>query len=181
MYDQEELKKIPGIKIRRQYVRGLLYFGIMICGAGLLNICLYGSRTIEHLKYVLLLPLVILPILPPVLLNRFLLGEIVCVINEDGIYYYHGFIEWKAIERVEFDIESRGRAPTVTSIYVMGKKRESKIVYNVPYFALRKIKKFKPDVELGFTDRGKRNLILYIVLAISLGVVLPLILFFLTL
>ena len=73
-----------------------------------------------------------------------MLGRIVCVINEEGIYYYHGFIEWKAIERVEYDIESKGRyAPTVTSIYIMGKKREPKIVYNVPYFALRKIKKFK--------------------------------------
>ena len=40
----------------------------------------------------------------------------------------------------------------------------------------RKMKKFKPSVELGFTDRGKRNLILHIGLAISLGVVLPLIL-----
>lgn len=179
MYDQEELKKIPGIKIRRQYLRGLLYLGIIIFGMGLTFICLLGSHTIEDFKYIFLLMVIILPILLSALLNRFLLGKIVFVINEDGVYYYHGFIEWKAIERVEFDIESKGRAPTVTSIYIMGKKGKPQIVYNVPYFALRKMKKFKPSIELAFTDRGKRFLILRIIFALSIGLIFPLFLLFL--
>ena len=127
MYDQEELKKIPGIKIRRQYFEELLYLQIIGYGMLFTISCLIGPHT-EFLGFTVLLILTILPSLLLVFLNRFLFGRIVCVINEEGVYYYHRFIEWKAIERVEFDIESRGRAPTVTSIYIMGKKREPKIM-----------------------------------------------------
>lgn len=181
MYDQEELKKIPGVKIRRQYCRSILYWGMIVLGMGLTFICLFGPYSIENLKYILLCVFIFLIAMIPVFLNRFFLGEIICVINEEGLYYYHGFIEWKAIESVEFDIEMKGRAPTTTSIYVMGKKGKPQIVYNAPYFALRKMKKFKSSIEVAFTERGKGNLVISIVVAGILALILPLSLFLLSL
>ena len=179
MYDQEELKKIPGIKIRRQYCVGMLTIWITFV-MFLTILYLLESHPIEDLKFYLL-PLTVLSLpMSLVFLNRFFIGEIACVINEDGVYYKQGLIEWGTIERVKFDIEGKGRyLPAVTSIDVIGGKGWPRMVEHVPYFAVKKMKKFKPEIEVTFTDRAKRFRFWNIVCIVIFGLIAPFVGFFL--
>lgn len=175
---RKELKKIPGIKIRRQNF-DYLYWGSVIFGASLTSVCLFGSSLLENIKYIFLCGVVFLIVALPVFLNRFFFGQVVCVINEQGIYYYHGFIEWKAIEVVEFDIETKARALTATNIHIISKSKKSRVLYNTPYSAIRVMKRYKKSIRRVFTERAKEILIFSSVFAGILVLLLPLFLFLL--
>lgn len=177
MYDQEELKKIPGIKIRRQYCVGMVTMWITFV-MFLTIFYLLESPPIENLKfYLFLIALLSIP-MPLVFLNRFFIGEIACVINEDGVYYKQGLIEWGTIEKIEFDMTSEMRH-TVSSIDIIGGKGWPRMVKHVPYFAIKKMKKFKPEIEVTFTKGAKGCWVSFIACIVIFGLIAPFVGFFL--
>lgn len=88
-------KQIKGMKIREQYLDGLLWglpFGIVL----ILLLSLFDIESfIERVKDVFILVLCFLPVLIFVILNKICIGKIICTLTDDKIYYFNAFTKIK--------------------------------------------------------------------------------------
>ena len=108
-------KDIDGKKIREQYFDGLI-IGLCIFAICYIIFCLFD---IENFKNNFLNMVIVITCFSPFILlaifNRFVFGKILCVLNEEKIYYFSaetrinsrhnktsGYIEYDEIETVEY-------------------------------------------------------------------------------
>ena len=178
------LREIPGERLRRQYFNIPIYV-ILSISFGILAVYIafgikeqtFGTAqwaaellTCAVISGVILLPFVILAVL-----NRFCLGEVVCVLNEKGLYYMDGdsrrCIDWRDIKKVlyEPDLPDKHwwRHRCFNTAYVTAKPFKKEIEHEVthaPFALLRKMKRYAPNASYGFTKFG-----LFLVLGIALG------------
>ena len=168
------LREIPGEKIRRQYFNIPIIFVLIFYLSLVLSIltiavgegtfsadeCLMLTKKLTAIAGLILLPMTVLSAL-----NRFCFGEIICVLNEKGMYYEEEavrFIPWRELRRVSYQPDIPWRSGYKSHCYCTRaeitvqsfKKKKQFALYHVPYMLLGKIKKYAPDVHCGLTKSG---------------------------
>lgn len=112
MNDRKTLKNIPGKRVRRQYFNIPIYMILSMDAAFLSEwtaIAILDAETgfatwweftglLLAVSLVLLLPLAILSVL-----NRFCFGNVICVLDDKGLHYEAGFIEWRQIKKAVYE------------------------------------------------------------------------------
>ena len=168
------LRDIPGEKIRRQYFNIPIFFVLVVYMSLTLALLITSvaaekpsledwwafAEVLTAIAGLLLLPMAALSVL-----NRFCFGEIICVLNEKGLYYEDEavrFIPWRELRSISYEPDIPWRSGyrwhcygnwaeiTVQSF----KKKKQFTLYHVPYMLLGKIKKYAPDVHCGLTKFG---------------------------
>ena len=168
---ENNLKCIQGKKIRRQgfiIPLTILYtmmfaipyaiFAISWC-IGKLDT--YGSPS-TFWTSVLLCFLFSVPFLVLRLLNKYFFGKIICVLNEEGIYYANkGKLCWDSIEKIEYAIDSKPRYKSDSEktwrviIYTHGGKHV--VLDKAPLYIISSIKRYQKS--LGVKITGARSLV----------------------
>lgn len=185
------LRDIPGEKIRRQYFNIPIYVILSFGTALIMIILIAGSKqdsTQAQEEFWVLASviatglLVLLPLIVLSLLNRFFLGEIICVLDKKGIHYKDGdnirFIPWNHIMRVAYepDVPMRTshsrlfRSYNTAHIFSKPFKKEIEIeLIQAPFFLLGKMKKYHPNAKYGLTKWGLVLVFLYALAPIIAG------------
>ena len=154
---RERAKSLRGVKIRRQYFNVCIFF--LLCFAlgvfqsftfiPLIEGYFSFSEWRENLASPLALMVLSAPLIFFSILNRFLFGKIVCVLNEEGIHYKYGLIRWDRIVRIEYQIASYSKNPRYhqhACIAVVCKNTTIKI-QSAPLYILSAAKKFRPNIK----------------------------------
>ncbi len=125
---------------------------------------------------VMLSPFVFLSVL-----NRFLFGKVICVLNKDGIHLENDMIPWERIKKIEYHPEIVWKSSpeyTYASLTIEEPKvEEYQIdVLHFPVYGLRIAKKLAPQVKIELSKKNKTFLAFIILTPILLGVILPFVL-----
>lgn len=173
-------EKVEGYKVRWQFFGPLLYlFLFMWIGSvyGLL-VTMIGRNTPEEIVEslyiaVYMFGMIIVPFSVLALINRFI-GITVCVLNENGMNYKGRLIKWKDITKVEYEFDlplgrhSLGQCNCAT---VFTKDDEIEIRH-APFYMLSKIKKYRPDIKVGYTKWSRNFLIAVTVIALVFPIII---------
>lgn len=173
-------EKVEGYKVRWQFFGPLLYLFLFMCIGSVygLLVTMIGRNTPEEIVEslyiaVYMFGMIIVPFSVLALINRFI-GITVCVFNENGMNYKGRLIKWKDITKVEYEFDlplgrpSSGQCNCAT---VFTKDEEIEIRH-APFYMLSKIKKFRPDIKVGYTKWSRNFLIAVTVIALVLPVIL---------
>ena len=159
-------------KIRRQYFNGPiyllstvlipLYFFLLIAdlatGHGFI-------ATIRELITSLWVPLVwIGPLTILSYLNRSYFGKVICVLTPDGLQHDRGFIPWNQITKIEYEIVLPSRNISYTNrinscfAHIHIKDEKDLLLIQAPYFLLKRVLKYNPDIQTGFTKHSMNTI-----------------------
>ena len=165
---ENNLRYIQGKKIRRQgfIVPLTILYSMMLAipyAIFAISWCLgkldtYGSPstfwTSVLLCFILSVPFLILR-----LLNKYFFGKIICVLNEDGIYYANkGKLCWDSIEKIEYAIDSKPRYKSDSGkawrviIYTHGGKHV--VLEKAPLYIISSIKRYQKSLGMKITGAG---------------------------
>ncbi|MBO5231673.1 MAG: hypothetical protein J6B88_03520 [Clostridia bacterium] len=100
--------------------------------------------------------------------------------TKEGLFIKNQFILWKDIEKITYtpEISSKFRARyTYATVFVKSqdKTNYSFDVLHFPAYALRRIKKYNPDIDIKFSKEGKGLILFFIIEIIIISVIIPLI------
>lgn len=111
------------------------------------------------------------PLLLLSLLNRFLFGKVVCVLDENGLHYEGGFIEWSAVTGIDYEARLPLRSgPAYSYARIIGSGIEIKLLH-APHLLLKKARKHNPDIQTGLSRDSKEFLaLLWIALTVVIVV-----------
>lgn len=158
-----DLKQIKGTRVRAQYFNYMLYalivtFIPMIPMTFILEckkqgVSMWDSGHLLWSTVCEMLPAVASFIVPLLLLSlgsKFLFGETIAVLAQDGMYLENHFIPWKNIKAVVYTPTSPSRRhfryAHVTVTVIPDKKRKYDIdVFHFTLYGLRKLKKYLPE------------------------------------
>lgn len=170
---QVDLKKINGERIREQYFNVFIYlliFLVFIPCTILFTISTIAggpgtkfNSIADVFDFILLaVKYLILPVVLSVL-NRFVFGEIICVLDDVGITFSGGFIRWDSITDIVYVIDF----PTKVSFgccyaRVIGKNLDMKI-YSAPVFLLLRAKKYNKNIKVRYSKWSIAMLVFFAV------------------
>ncbi len=162
---ENNLKCIQGKKIRRQgfNIPLIILYSMMFAipyGIFAISLCMgkldiYGVPS-TFWTAVLVCFLFSVPFLVLRLLNKHFFGEIICVLNEEGIYYANkGKLCWDSIEKIEYAIDSKPRYKSDSGkvqraiIYTHGGKHV--VLEKAPVYIISSIKRYKKSFDVKIT------------------------------
>lgn len=97
---------------------------------------------------------VLSPIIALALLNRFLFGKILCVINNDGIQLENDRIQWQEIKRITYIPEVFNRGAEYSRVCVTRSRSSGEpvdiVINHFPVYGLQVIKRICPQIEVKF-------------------------------
>lgn len=188
--DKTDLDHIEGIKIRRQY------FNVVLCYAGVFFIGAILTMMVAELKWgtfdwerilpelVEVLPLmlgVFVPCAVLSVLNRLFFGEVICVLNDQGLHYKEGTISWSSIHTMTFhatNVQRRIRASGmggirgITYAYTNVECTQGLFaIQSAPLYMLWKVKKYNPDIKVKLDKLPFLLIAMVIVIAIVVPVI----------
>lgn len=170
------MKDSDGIKIRRQY------FNYFICVLLLIVLFFLIIRTVsliahgyfsfyewwQNMKEVLLPAVGVLLVLSVLsVLNAFFFGDIVCVMNEDGIRYADVFIRWEDVLYFEYNVMEHSRRHYIPAFITVVCREEKLSITSAPFFACFVAKKYKPSLVI----RLNKSVFLYVAIPIACAVI----------
>ncbi len=180
--NQADLKIINGERIREQYFNIFIFmevFIVFIPFAIILTINTLSdgigtkfNSIADVFEFILL---AIKYLTPPVVLsvlNLYVFGEIICVLDDVGITFSGGFIRWDSITDIVYVIDF----PTKTSFgccyaRVIGKNLNLKI-YSAPVFLLLRAKKYNKNIKVRYSKWSIAMLVSY---AVAPSIIMPVI------
>ena len=170
---QVNLKNVKGERIREQYFNVfiflLIFFAFIPCTILFtINTIADGLGTkFNEISDVLdavfmILKILILPVVLSVL-NRYVFGEIICVLDNVGINYSGGFIRWDSITDIVYVIDFPDKV-SFGCCYarVIGKDINIKI-YSAPVFLLLRAKKYNENIKVRYSKWSIAMLVTYAV------------------
>ncbi len=176
------LKNISGQKIRRQYFNIPIYMLLSIMG--MIMVSWTVASIIDHtfataewlldlLPWCVIAVMILFPLLVLSMLNRLFFGEVICVLNEKGLYYEDDgvrYIAWNDIKYVRYEPDMPGRIgyrwdfgcnAAYITVKPFRKNVEIELVH-APFLLLGKMKKYNPNAKYGFTKFGLVMVLFYI-------------------
>ena len=157
------LKDVVGTKIRMQHFILPISFAYFLLASASFMFILDSLKNgfiqpVSEYFYSLPAQLIIFSCILVFLINRFLVGITVCVINEKGLYFDNKFVPWDKIKSAEYIIEIPIKHPVHRSKLEfcriklilrenMYGKSELEIEH-FPLYAIRKIKKMQPQLKV---------------------------------
>ncbi len=182
---ENSLKCIQGKKIRRQgFIIPLVIFYSMMVAIPYfifaISWCVgkldtYGSPS-TFWTSVLLCFLFSVPFLVLRSLNKYFFGKIICVLNEEGIYYANkGKLRWDSIEKIEYVIDSKPRHKGDSCktwraiIYTHGGKHV--VLEKAPLYIISGIKKYQTSLDVKII--GANSLVTPILIMATILLICP--------
>ena len=182
---ENNLKKLRGKKIRRQYFNApiiVLYLSMATILSTVFIFSLWRGKldtldlpstawTGVWVCFCFSLPFLILRTL-----NKHFFGKIICVLNEEGIYYPTGKLRWETVEKLEYAIDSKPRYKSDLTkgfraiIYTRGGKHV--VLTSAPMCMLSRAKKYNKELDVKIT--GAKNLLSYALFAAAIVFLCPL-------
>lgn len=172
-------EKVEGYKVRWQFFGPFLYLFLFMCIGWVYGILvtMIGRNTPEEIVESLYIAIymfgmIIVPFSVLALINRFI-GITVCVLNEKGINYKGRLIKWKDITKVEYEFDlplgnhNSGQCNCAT---VFTKDDEIEIRH-APFYILSKIKKYRPDIKVGYSKFCRYFLIIVTAIVLILPII----------
>lgn len=158
---KNELKRIDGKKIRRQYFNAPLIFLLCIMLAVPYFITVFSLAMGKYEQYefssalgtsILVCAIFSLPFLILRVLNQHCFGKIICVLNEEGIHHPRGMLKWEAIEKIEYAIDAKPRyksdpARTFRAIAYYAQGTKHLVLEKAPISLLSRIKKYRKEMD----------------------------------
>lgn len=184
--NKNHLCEISGDKIRRQYFSWIVlifFFCMFFAPFCILIISLYAgdfdlstwlSDLLLSIEICLLLTI---PFLILSALNRRFFGKIICVINENGIYYKDGLIKWNDIIKIEYELQFPGRGIQKESRFchaVIYTKKDKIKLFHAPVFFISKVKKHQPFLDAKLSKNSKWGIWFFIILFVIIVLLFPL-------
>lgn len=166
MQSDNKLLPIEGEKIRRQYFNIVLYFGTLCVVPFTLITYLMNTllgkegeilQSFTDVIYVFIGFLILMiPFFLLSVLNRFLFGQVVCVLEKEGLHHSEGFIIWDAIVKIEYElnIPSKDKKYFCYAHIIKQGIFDAEIIH-APYYLLKEAKNYHPDIEIGLGKRSK--------------------------
>ncbi len=154
---KNDLKKIDGKKIRWQYFSVIIYGMISLMMMLVVMFAILDIRAdkfawatifgVASMWLYMTSPFIVLSIL-----NRFLFGKVLCVMNNRGVYFENDFIPWKNIKKVEYnpELSSKHKVKYSYASFTIaeGNSREYQLnISHFPLYGLRIIKNYNPDIK----------------------------------
>ena len=174
-------KTIDGYKVRWQFFNLLLCCELYLI---FMVFCLFGVNaliTASFNKYIQevseSIPLILMITVPLALLSfiNYFIGPVVCILTDDGIHHKSGFIRWKEISKIEYNIELPSRYRCDCNKIEIFVKDEAIEIDHAPLYTLFKIKRMQPQIKMDIAKWDKIFLIIIAVLPFVVGAILPLI------
>lgn len=114
-----------------------------------------------------------LPFIISVILNRLFIGIVVCILNDDGIYYRDGFIKWDEIIKIEYEIVfPNRRKPHFCHARIITNNNTIQLVH-APLYLISKIRKMKPQIEAKVTKSSIFFVCLFIAFVLFVSIFIP--------
>lgn len=170
---QVDLKKINGERIREQYFNIFIFMEVFVAFIPFaiiltINTLSDGSGTkfnsiADVFDFILLaIKYLILPVVLSVL-NRFVFGEIICVLDDVGITFSGDFIRWDSITDIVYVIDFPDKV-SFGCCYarVIGKNLNLKI-YSAPVFLLLRARKYNENIKVRYSKWSIALLVSYAV------------------
>ena len=181
----EELNRIKGEKIRRQTINIFIYimlsfFPMPIIFTVILTLkentfSFYETGRL-FLNSLPIYCLCIAPFLLLSLLQRFILGKIVCVFDDDGLHTDVDFVAWKNINKVVFKpcIYLKSKERTCVTVYVKcpGKDEYFFDIYDFPASGLAKIKRHRPEIKIEFCKAKIIEILIFALIPTAISILL---------
>lgn len=178
------LDNVKGTRVRARQFSFLLYANIFILAVLLLSVLYYGicldNITPSELTSGLLTlfviagsPVIIFTILTCLEHTRF--GNVVCVINELGIFHENGFINWDWIQSIEYEIPfPRRYSFDYCRAYIYTDKGCVTILH-APLYLLRAAKKNSPYpyLEIKVSLKSKLMITFFVILVLVIFLLVP--------
>lgn len=166
MNKNNPLLNIDGQKIRRQYFNGILWFAtVCVVPYALITYLMnlfFGRETgalcqfSEVIGVFIVLLIMMIPVIILSILNRSFFGDVVCVLEKEGLHHKDGFIIWDAIVKMEYELN----IPTKDRKYfcyvsITKHSRFGAEIIHAPYFLLKEAKNYHISLEVGMSKRSK--------------------------
>ncbi len=182
MSEKNNLLNIDGQKIRRQYFNGILGFAL-VCVVPytlisyLMNL-FFGreGQALQQFSDVIGVFIGLLVIMIPVILlsilNRFLFGDVVCVLEKEGLHHKEGFIIWDAIVKMEYELNIPSKDKKYFCyVNITKHSRFGAEIIHAPYFLLKEAKNYHPSLEVG-VGKSTKFLIRFFMIVLIIFIVL---------
>lgn len=186
------LKEVRGTKLRRQYFNLPIYLISPVIPISILAMTMILIKNNEFsfnewlalcFEGVCIVLAILSPFIVLSLLNRFIFGKIVSVINDDGIYFENNFISWNKITNISYtpDIPGKYQYTVVHHRYTRltftmcnedGEEYNAEIK-NFPLYGLLKIRKFSPNIKIKFAAKNVLWAIIFIAIAMVVSLLIP--------
>ena len=159
-----DLKNIDGKKIRWQYfnvpIYGIIAIMMMMVTMFTIHDIRDGSFYLSNIFDTIIQGLYMAsPFIVLSVLNRFLFGKVLCVMNDRGIYLKNEFIEWKKIKKVVYKPELSSKREikyTYASFTVAENSKEYELhISHFPLYGLRIIKNYNPSIKVQIPTENK--------------------------
>jgi len=164
---KNKLRETEGKKIRWQYFTSPIIF-LISCpiAAAYWTFVIYlvkGELDIlgflsDVFPIILVCVFFAIPFIVLAVLNRYCFGEIICVMNEDGIHHKDGVTKWSEIEKIEYEIQvygSSSRSIDNWSLAVVYTKKEKIFLLHAPLFILYEVRKHSPGIDAKVSKSSK--------------------------
>ncbi len=185
---ETELKDLNGKKIRWQYFNTFIYAMLAFFPMPLVMIIVMGlkennldlAEMIEAIPMALIIwGVFLVPFIILSLLNRFLFGEIVGIVRDDGLLLENNFITWKQIQKITFNpsISSRFKASYTYASLLIKSDTETEYAIDImhfPMYGLRKIKKYNPEIKIELGKNGLFTILFIALLPTLISIIIPL-------
>ena len=161
----DSLQDREGVKIRRQFFNGMIFniLAVMLYGCYLVltvKLLIGKFSIIDYFNEIKIFALVcviaVIPFIVLSALNRRRFGEIICVINEHGLYYENGFLYWSDIDKIEYTTPVLGKHlhydHCCVDIYTKSKKVE---LICAPLYLLFVAKRVGKNVKIKLSKESK--------------------------
>lgn len=186
--EKNKLKDSCGKKIRWQYFNTFIYAMISFFPMPLVMIAVRGLKenNFNLAETTKLIPMALtvwgIFLVPSIILslfNRFLFGKIVGVVHDDGILLENNFITFEQIQKITFNPHFPSRFKTSYTYASFFIKSNAKAEYTVdimhfPIYGLRKIKKYKPEIEIKLSKDGLITILFVALLPTLISIIIPL-------
>ena len=173
------LKNISGQKIRKQYFNFtiLCFFTVFLTiFAVMITMSFVGRFYFEAMIKVLPLMAVafgicLTPLIFLSLLNKFMFGKIIGVIDENGIHLENDYIRLADIESVTYSPRTPRRYRVVHTFATIKTSKYDVDVLHFSLYALRYIKKQNPDIKIKLDKDGKDEILYFFYMPIIYAII----------
>ncbi len=183
-----ELDHIVGDKIRWQYFNWFIYIILSFVPFTMEMVFLLGIKNTpfiltETMKIAIFMLGAFCAVCSPFVIgsifNRSFFGKIICVFNDQGIFFESFFLKWNEVEKIVYHPQlpsKSGIEYNYATIYVTpeGQRKYNHDVFHFPVYGMKKAKKYNPGIKTSF-DKSD---VFPIILVELISIVIPIIGYF---
>ncbi len=183
--DKAKLRDIEGKKFRMQMTTYLFLCNFIFCSVFIMIAFIspkfnkdivvnYTYSDVLDVLFYIVGSFLILILLR--LINIFFAGKIICVVDQNGIYYKGGFIRWKDVRKIEYRVGIPSRYSIDNSsfscVHITGWCLDT-VIMHMPSSFLGYVKRHKPGIKTSYTPGSVATMIFLLAFPIVVSILIP--------